>query len=51
MKKTYTVPELKIVRFTLNDVILNSPTESSISGNIGGDDNNPIDLDDENLGD
>lgn len=50
MKKAYKAPKLEIVRFTLKEVILSSPMESGIGENIGGDDNNPIDLDDPELG-
>ena len=36
MKKDYKAPELEVVKFTLKDVILSSPTEDPIGENIGG---------------
>ena len=46
MKKIYDAPELEIVRFSLKDVILSSPTEDPISEVIDpGNPDDPINLD------
>lgn len=46
MKKNYAAPELEIVRLTLKDVILSSPTEDPISEVIDpGNPDDPIVLD------
>ena len=50
MKKSYDSPEIDIIKLSLKDVVLSSPSEGSIGENIGGNDDNPIDLDDSGLG-